>query len=117
MMSRKDGSSSLKVLNLADAPVTVYKSTKKGTYFEDKQNLVVNGIFSIQKQPKTSKTFPMGKHAILEGSNLNNQQKEKLRELFMRNQQVFSQMNDLGYCEKIKHQIKLNKDAQQFRRS
>ena len=53
----------------------------------------------------------MGKHANLEGSNLHKQQKEKVLELFMRHQQV------LGYCDKIKHQIKLNKDAQPFRRS
>ena len=35
-----------------------------------------------------------------------------------RDKQVFSRnSNDLGYCDKIKHQIKLNKDAQLFRRS
>ena len=45
-ISMKDGSSMIKVLNLTDAPVTVYKSTKVGTYFENKQNLVVNGIFT-----------------------------------------------------------------------
>ena len=60
----------------------------------------------------------MGKHANLEGSKLNDQQKEKVQELFTRHQQVFSRnSNDLGYCDKIKHQIKLNKDAQPFRRS
>ena len=63
-------------------------------------------------------TFQIGKHANLKGSNLDNQQKEKVRELFMRHQQVFSRnSNDLGYCDKIKHQIKLNKDAQPFRKS
>ena len=36
MMSMKDVSSSIKILNLADAPVTLYKSTKIGTYFENK---------------------------------------------------------------------------------
>ena len=107
MISMKDGSSLIKVLNLTDAPVTVYKSTKVGTYFENKQNLVVNGIFTIQNKPKT---FQMGKHANLEGSNLDKQQKEKVRELFVRHQQIFSRnSNDLGYCDKIKHQIKLNK--------
>ena len=36
----------------------------------------------------------------------------------MRHQHVFSRNpNDLGCCDKIKHQIKLNKDAQLFRRS
>ena len=60
----------------------------------------------------------MGKHANLEGSKLNDQQKEKVQELFTRHQQVFSRnSNDLGYCDKIKHQINLNKDAQPFRRS
>ena len=60
----------------------------------------------------------MGKHANLEGSKLNDQQKEKVRELFTRHQLVFSQnSNDLGCCDKIKHQIKLSEDAQPFRRS
>ena len=59
----------------------------------------------------------MGKHANLEGSKLNDQQKEKVQELFTRHQQIFSRnSNDLGYCDKIKHQIKLNKDAQPFRK-
>ena len=117
MISMKGGSSLIKVLNLTDAPVTVYKSTKVGTYFENRQNLVVNGIFTNQNQSKTLENFQMGKNANLEGSNLDNQQKEKVQELFMRRQQVFSQnSNDLGYCDKIKHQIKLNKDAQPFRR-
>ena len=83
MKSMKDGSSLIKVLNLTDAPVTVYKSTKVGTYFENKQNLVVNGIFTNQNKPKTLETFQVGKHANLEGSNLDNQQKEKVQELFM----------------------------------
>ena len=60
----------------------------------------------------------MGKHAILEGSSLNNKQKKKKQELFMRYQQVFSRnSNDLGYCDRTKHQIELNKDAQPLRRS
>ena len=117
MISMKDGWSLLKVLNLTDAPVSVYKSTKVETYFENK-NLVVNRIFTNQNKPKTLETFQMGKHANLEGSKLNDQQKEKVQELFTRHQQVFSRnSNDLGYCDKINHQIKLNKDAQPFRRS
>ena len=115
MISMKDGSSIIKVLNLTDAPVTVYKSTKVGSYFENKQNLVVTGIFTNQNKPKT---FQKGKYANLEGSYLHKQQKEKVQELFMRHQQVFSRdSNDLGYCDKIKNQIKLNKDAQPFRRN
>ena len=118
MISMKDGSSLIKVLNLSDAPVTVYKSTKVGIYFENKHNLVVNGNFTNQNKPKTLETFQMGKHANLEGSNLDNQQKEKAQEFFVRHQQVFSRNStDLGYCDKIKHQIKLNKEAQPFRRS
>ena len=35
MISMKDASSMI-VLNLTDAPVTVYKSTKVGTYIENK---------------------------------------------------------------------------------
>ena len=36
----------------------------------------------------------------------------------MRHQQVFSRnSDDLGYCDKSKHQTKLNKDAQPFRRN
>ena len=109
MISMKDGSSLIKVLNLTDAPVTVHKSIKVGTYFENKQNLVVNGIFTNQNKPKTLKTFQMRKHANLEGSNLHNQKKEKVQKLFMRHQHIFSRnSNDLGYCDKIKHKIKLN---------
>ena len=118
MISMKDGSSLIKVLNLIDAPLTVYKSTKVGTYFENKQNVVMNGIFTNQIKPKRLETFQMGKHANLEGSNLVNQQKKKVEELFMRHQQVFSRnSNDLGYCNKIKHQFKLSIDSQPFRRS
>ena len=102
MISMKDSFSLIKVLNLTHVPLTVYKSTKVGTYFENKQNLVVNGIFTNQNNPKTLETFQMRKHAILEYSNLDNQQKEKIQELFMRHQQVFSRKsNDLGYCGKI----------------
>ena len=89
-ISMKDGSSLIKVLNLTDAPATVYKSTKVGTYFENKQNIVVNGIFIYQNKPKPLETFQMGKHANLGGSNLDNKQKEKVQELFMRHQQVLS---------------------------
>ena len=56
----KDGSSLIKVLNLTDAPVTVYKSTKVGSYLENKQNLVVNGIFTNQNKPITLQTNQMG---------------------------------------------------------
>ena len=48
----RDGSSLIRVLILTDAPVTVYKSTKVGTHCENKQNLVVNGIFTNQNKPK-----------------------------------------------------------------
>ena len=51
----------------------------------------------------------MGKHANLERSNLNKHQKKTV--------QVSRNSNDLGYFDKINHQIKLNKDAQPFRRS
>ena len=101
-ISMEDGWSMIKVLNLKDAPVIVYKSTKVGTYFENKQNLVVNGICTNQNKPKTLETFQIGKHANLEGSKLNDQQKEKVQELFKRHQPVFSRnSNDLGYCDKI----------------
>ena len=59
MISMKHGSSLIKVLNLTNAPMTVYKSTKLGTYIENKQNLSVNGIFTNQNKPKTLKTFQM----------------------------------------------------------
>ena len=57
MISMRDGSSLIKVFNLTDAPVTMYKSTKVGTYIENKQNLVVNGIFKNQNKPKTLELF------------------------------------------------------------
>ena len=77
----------------------------------------MNGIFTNQNKPKTLETFQMGKNANLEDSNLHKQQKEKVQELFMKHQQIFSRnSNDLGFFDKIKHQIKL-KDAQPFRRS
>ena len=58
----------------------------------------------------------MGEHANLEGSNLSNQQKQKIREKFMRHQQVFSRNSiDSGFCDKITNQIKLNENAQPFR--
>ena len=50
--------------------MTLYKSTKVGTYFENKQNLVVNEIFTNQNKPKTLEIFLMGQQANLEGSNL-----------------------------------------------
>ena len=118
MMLMKNGSSLIKVLKLTDALMMVYKSTKAGSYLENKQNLVVNGILTNQKQPKTLGKFQLGKQANFEGSNLINQQKERIQELVMRHLQVFSQIpNDLGYCDKIKHQIQLNKSAQPCRRN
>ena len=102
MISMEYGWSLIKVLNLTDAPVTVYESTKVGTYFENKQYLVVNGIFTNQNKPKTLETFQMGKRASLEGSKLNDQQKEKVQELFTRHQQIFSRnSNDLGHLTKL----------------
>ena len=92
--------------------MTVYESTKVGAYFENKQDLVVNRTFTKQNKLKTLETFQMGKHANLESSNLENQQEEKVQELFFRHQQVFSRnSNDLEYCDKIKRQIKLNIDS------
>ena len=119
MISMKDGWNLIKVLNLTDAPVTaVYKSTKLGTYSENKENLISEGIFTSQNKPKTLEFFQIGKHANLEGSKLNGQQKEKVQDLFTRHQQVFSRnSNDLGHFDKIKHQIKLNKHAQPFSKS
>ena len=46
----------------------------------------MNGIFSNQNKPKTLEIFQMGNLAILKGSNLDNQQEEKIQELFMRHQ-------------------------------
>ena len=101
MISMKDGSSLIKVLILSDASVTEYKSTEVGIYFENKQNLVVNGIFTNQNKPKILENFQMGKDVNLEGSNLNNQRKDKVQEMFMRHQQSFSgKSNDSGYYDK-----------------
>ena len=72
----------------------------------------------IKISQKHWKLFKWEKNANMEGSKLNDQQEEKVQELFTRHQQVFSRnSNDLGYCDKIKHQIKLIKDAQPFRKS
>ena len=52
------------------------------------------------------------------GSHLNNHKKEKVKELVMRHQQVFFRNSSgLVYCDKFKHKIKLNKDAQLLRKS
>ena len=60
----------------------------------------------------------MEKHVNFEGSNLNNQQKEKVQEMLMRNQQRFSRIpNDLRKYDKIKHKIILNKRTQPFWRN
>ena len=84
-------------------------------YLENKQNLFVNLVFTNQNKPKTSETFQMRKNANLEGSTLNNEQKEKIKELILRHQQVFSRnLIDFGYCDKIKHKIKIIKDALPF---
>ena len=117
MISMKDGSSLIKVLNLTDAPVTRYKRALKEEHTL-KTNRTCEWNFRKSNLAKTLETFQMGKQANLEGSNLDNQQKEKLQELFLRHQQVFSRnSNDLEYCHKNKHQIKLSKDAQPFGRS
>ena len=49
-ISMKDGSSLMKVLNLTDAPLTVYKSTKVKSYLENKKNLAVNRIFTNENK-------------------------------------------------------------------
>ena len=116
MISMKVGSDLIKVLDLTDAPVTLYKKSKLRNYFEHKQKLVATEYFTNQNEPKTLATFQMGKDSNLGGSTLNNQRKKKLQVLFMKHPQVFSRnKNDLGYCDKIKQQIKLNKDAQPLR--
>ena len=78
MISMKDTSSLIQVLNITDAPVTLYKSTEVGSYLKNKRNLVVNALFMNRKKPKTFETFQMGKHTNFDGSNLNNQQEEKV---------------------------------------
>ena len=57
LISMEDGWSLIKLLNLTDAPVTVYKRTKVGTYFENKQNLVVHK----SKSAKNIGNFSNGK--------------------------------------------------------
>ena len=52
----------IKVLNLTDTPVTVYKSTEVGSYLKNKQKLIVNGIFTNQNEPKALETSQIGKH-------------------------------------------------------
>ena len=74
----------------------------------------MNEIFANQNQAKTFETFQMGNYADLEGSNKKNQQKEKVKELSMRQKQVFSRNSNLRFCDKIEQPIKLNKDAQPF---
>ena len=112
----KDGSRLIKVLILTDAPVAVYKNNRVGNYLENKH--ICEWNFSNQNESKISEPFQMRKHANLEGSTLNEEQKEKVKELFIRHQQVCSRnSNALGYCDKMKHKIKLNEDTQPFRRN
>ena len=79
LISMKDISSLIKVLSLTDAPVTVYKNTKSGSYLENKQNIFLNEVFTNQNKPKISEPFQKRKHANLEQSTLNNEQKKNKR--------------------------------------
>ena len=60
----------------------------------------------------------MGTHATLEGTELSRNQSDRVVAMFMRHNQVFSKnSNDLCFCDKIKHKIKLEKGAKPFRRA
>ena len=118
MVSPKQGQALIKVLNLTDEQVVVYKDSKLGTYQENNNCQKVNGICSSKEKPKHPEPFRMGKHASLEGSQLSKDQQFKVKEMFERHNKVFSRnSNDLGYCDKIQHKIILTANAQPFRRA
>ena len=96
-----------------DAPLTVYKSTWVEGYLESKQNLVVIEIFTNKK--KTLETYQYENTQIWKDLIKITTRKESTGIV---HQQVFSRnTTDLGYWDKTKHQIKLIKAAQPFRRN
>ena len=71
-----------------------------------------------KNKPKHPEVFRMATHATLEGTDFSRNQSDHVVAMFMRHNQVFSRnSNDLGFCDKIKHKIILEKDAKPFRRA
>ena len=116
MVSPQNGRAQVKVLNLSDSRIVVYKDTKVGVYHESKDCVKVNGIFASNTKTKRSEPFKMGIHATLEGSKLTGDQQIRVEQLFIRHSQVFSRnSNDLRFCDKVEHKITLTENAQPLR--
>ena len=88
LISMKDISSLIKVLSLTDAPVTVYKDTKLGSYLENKQNIFVNEVFTNQTNQKYWNQFKR-ENTQTWSNLLSIISRKKIKELLMRHQQMF----------------------------
>ena len=108
----------MRVVNLSDNDIKLFQNTKIGEFFSNDDRIQVNGLFTSKNKPKHPEAFRMGTHATLDGTDLSRNQSDQVVAMFMRHNQVFSRnSNDLGFCDKIKHKIKLQKDAKPFRRA
>ena len=117
LISVNDSKSQLRVFNLSDNDIKLFQNTKIGEFFSNDDSIQVNGLFTSKNKPKHPEAFRMGTYATLEGKDLSRNQSDQVVAVFMRHNQVFSRnSNDLGFCDKIKHKIKLEKDAKPFRR-
>ena len=118
LISVNDSKSQLRFVHLSDNDIKLFQNTKIGEFFSNDDSIQVNGLFTSKNQPKHPEVFRMGTHATLEGTDLIRNQSDQVVAMFMRHNQVFSRnSNDLGFFDKIKHKIKLEKDAKQFRRA
>ena len=118
LTSVNDSKSQLRAVNLSDNEIKLFKNTKIGEFFSNDDSIQVNGLFTSKNKPKHPEAFRMGTHATLEGTDLSRNQSDQVVAMVMRHNQVFSRnSNDLGFCDKIKHEVKLEKVAKQFRRA
>ena len=117
LISVNDSKSQLRVVNLSDNDIKLFQNTTIGEFFSNDDSIQINGLFTSKSKPKHPEAFQMGTHATLDGTDLSRNQFSQVVAMFKRHNQVFSRnSNDLGFCDKIKHKIKLEKDAKPFGR-
>ena len=118
LISVNNSKSHMRVVNLSHNEIKLFKNTKIGEFFNNDDSIQVNGLFTSNNKPEHPEVFRMETHATLEGTDLSRNQSDQVVAMFMRQNRVFSRnSNDLGFWDKIKHKIKLEKDEKRFRRA
>ena len=70
LISINDSKSHLRVVNLSDNEINLFKNTKIGEFFSIDDSIQVNELFTSKSKPKHTEAFRMGTHAKIKGTDL-----------------------------------------------